>query len=384
MTLKQHSIEGMIDPTIQKGSILVYRVFDIAEEVNLPLVQSILNPGGFQSGQGIRLSLSRVGRNTVIMKNAPIRLNLGEMKFKLANEEIVSEASATIWDYGVLSILFQIPITEGMKWSHLIPKGAMLNGDTPGGEDLDQLARKKAHELQSLLKTAIRAPNDWKVFEDYVIYFLESLDGISKTNELIEKAPLAELLLGESNERLGSRSRNGILENVYQYAENDLVVIDWNSAIVVEPSGSRDITDVIEFALTHLLEFRYYDDLLDDRLTSLYDSIEEGRSKIFRTNFSRLSNESNTKFIEFSEFIERVDNSLKVVGDFYLAVLYRGAMRRFRIQDWQQSITRKMNLLARVSQLLQSETNVYRGYILEIIIILLIAFEIIQAIVKTM
>jgi hypothetical protein len=130
------------------------------------------------------------------------------------------------------------------------------------------------------------------------------------------------------------------------------------------------------------LELRYYDDLLDRRLTELYDSIEARRQTLWKAQFGRISREANSRYLEFSEFMERVDNSLKVVGDFYLATIFRGAVKRFRIMDWQQSIARKMNLLARVSELLLGEVNVYRGHLLEIIIILLILFEIISAMFK--
>jgi hypothetical protein len=40
-------------------------------------------------------------------------------------------------------------------------------------------------------------------------------------------------------------------------------VIDWNAAVVIEPDGSRDIPDILELASAQLLEFRYYDDLVD-------------------------------------------------------------------------------------------------------------------------
>jgi uncharacterized Rmd1/YagE family protein len=72
-----------------------------------------------------------------------------------------------------------------------------------------------------------------------------------------------------------------------------------------------------------------------------------------------------------------------VVGDFYLAEIFRAAVRRFRLADWQQSVTRKLNLFTRVAELLQSELNVWRGHLLEFVVILLIAFEIVSAILRS-
>jgi hypothetical protein len=364
--------------TVEKGSILVYRVFDIGEEVDLKVVEKYLRQGSGQT----RLGFTRSGKNAVVMRNAPIRLSLGELDIPIGVETRRSEAFATIWDYGVLSVVFQIPIPKATPWSQLVAKASMIYGDVAGGEAIDLIAHKKSQEIIQYFSPALKHRNEWKVFEDYVIYFLEEVGGISKAIELTEKADVPALILGEAKEILAKKCRSGILESVYQYAENDLVAIDWNSAIVLEPSGQRDITDVIEFALTHLLEFRYYDDLLDRRLAMLYDAIGEKRNGLWKSNFGKISKEANTRYIEFSEFIERVDNSLKVVGDFYLAVIFRAAVRRFRIPDWQQSITRKMNLLARVSELLLGEINALRGHWLEFVIILLITFEIVSALVK--
>jgi hypothetical protein len=264
----------------------------------------------------------------------------------------------------------------------LVPKSAALNAESVVGvEDLDSVARKIVEDLSKLLKNAVRKPNQWAVAEDYVIFFIEAFTNPVPITTLLNEGPVAELILGESD-RLAEKSKSGITEYCFQYAENDLSVIDWNSAIVIEPSGSRDIPDVIEFALTHMLEFRYYDDLLDKRLSDLYDSLEAHRGGIWWSGFQRTTREANSRFIELSEFIERVDNSLKVVGDFYVAVIYRAAIRRFRISDWQSSITRKLNLLGRVSELLQGEVNVQRAHTLELIVILLILFEVVSALLR--
>jgi len=373
----QH-IPDLIDPLIKRGTILVYRVFDIAEEVDLRAVESVLR----DATGSVRLTIARGRGNAVVIRNAPVRLNLGKVQVKIFDGTIQAELLGTIWDYGVLSLVFQIPIAEGTQWSSLIPKGAIFNGDIPGIEELNQLAREKAREVTQMLRPALKRVNEWDVFEDYTIYFLEEVAGIEKATQLLERGSVPELILGEPKEKLSPKSRTGIRDVSFQYSENDLVVIDWNSAIVLEPSGQRDIPDVLEFALTHLLEFRYYDDLLDHKLTDLYDSIELGKNTLFRGDFAKISHEANSRFIEFSEFLERIDNSLKVVGDFYLAVIFRGAIRRFRIGDWKESLSGKMNLLARVSELLQGEVNTRRAHMLELIIIMLIVFEIVSALLR--
>ena len=368
----------MNDLLINQGSILVYRVFDIADEIDLVGVEKALHQ---ESGKS-RLEFAKKGRYAVVMRNAPIRLELGEITLKIKNEVIQATAFATIWDYGVLSVVFQIPISPGTSWQRLVTQASIINGEVAGAEDIDDQARNKSREICQLIKNAAKGMREWDVYEDYVIYFFQKVQGIDTAADLTKKTDIPSLLLGEDEERLSAQSREAILENVFQYSDRDVCVIDWNSAVILEPSGNKDIADVLEFAVTHLLEVRYYDNLLDEKLSQLYDAIEVERHGILRNQFSKIMKEANTRFIDFSEFIERIDNSLKVVGDFYLAVIFRAAMRRFRIQDWQQDITRKMNIMARVSELLQGEINTTRGHWLELVIIFLIAFEILSKIIE--
>ena len=357
--------------SIEKGSILVYRVFDIAEEVNLSVVEKILS----EAISNERLKLKKGPRNALVMKNAPVILNIQEIDFEILGQTIRSEVYAKIWDYGVLSLIFQIPIGTGSSWTKLIEYSSYLEAD----QKIDQIAKNKANDLVQMLKPALQKPRNWEQFEDYIVYFLEKINGIEKAADLLTKADIPSLILGENQFVPSEKSKQSILESNYQYSSEDLCVIDWNSAVVVEPSGKKEVPEVLEFALTHMMEMRYYDDLLDDRLYELYDEVEKTRGSIFKSRFSTLAREASGRFIEFSEFIERIDNSLKVVGDFYLATIFRGASVKFRIKDWQESVTQKMDLMARVSELLSTEVHAGRSLILETIVVLLIATEIITA-----
>ncbi len=366
---------GPSDPTpirIRKGAILLYRCFDISEEVDLARVEEVLTQSTGPKG---RLKLARPTGQAIVIRNAPITIALGETPITIMNREYAAETTARIWDYGVMSILFQLTIPEGTDWDQLLRKSAALEST---GE-IDALARKRAADLTQRLQGTLQEPSEWEGLEDYTIYFLEQIDGVRNAGELAQKADIPALILGETDRNLAGSTRDVSMESRFSYRENDLVVIDWNSALVWEPSGIRDIPDVLEFAVTHLLEMRYYDDLIDRRLNLLYDSIEARRRRRGRIPFWKLSHEASTRFIEFSEFLGRVENSLKVVGDFYLARVFRGALGRFRVSDWQNSISRKMNILAQVSELLQGEVNTQRSMLLEIIIIVLIAFEVIYA-----
>lgn len=361
--------------SIDKGSVLIYRVFDIAEEIDLHKVEILLKSESSRS----RLRFTLPPRQVVIMRNAPVTLSMGETEVVLHDRSFKAEIFAKIWDYGVLSLMFQIAIPPGSTWESLVDIASRIEIDTL----IDESARFRAQELVNLLHDALRDPHHWDEIEDYVIYFFEEVRGIDKALDLVSRADIARLILAEPHTALSESSKRAIVdEGTYQYAENDLTIIDWNSAIVIEPSGRKEVPEVIEFVLTHMMEMRYYDGLLDARLETLYDAIEESRSRSFSNRFYHLSREASARYIEFSEFIERVDNSFKVVGDFYLAKIFRGAGEQFRIPEWEANISRKINIFSNLSELLQGEVNATRSLWLEVTIVILILFELATTFVK--
>jgi hypothetical protein len=127
---------------------------------------------------------------------------------------------------------------------------------------------------------------------------------------------------------------------------------------------------------------RYYDDLLDEKLNNLYNNVVGGKKGIFSKQYAKFAEEAGQIYIEISEIVENVENSFKVVGDFYLAQIFRASSKRFRFDDWVRSINEKLGNLAEVSKLLHSEVNESRNQIMEITIIALIAVEVVPLIWK--
>lgn len=357
---------------IKKGTILIYRLFDIAEEITIPQVEAIL-----QDNRGPdRFKVPKYIDRAIHLKNPPVTFGLGEEVITVNSRTMKADVVIKVRDFGVISIIYQINIPAGMSWKELTELAQNLEE----GSEIDKLAQQQCQEITRTILPALKKPNHWQGFEDYIVYFLEEFENNLTVETFRKEVDFTALMLAENQVRLSQEMKQSSAEAIYQYAENDLTIIDWNSAIVIEPSGSRDIPDILEFALTHLMEMRYYDDLLDIKLGSLYDDIQVKRHTIWVSKYDSLYKEASSRYIEFIEFLERVENSLKVVGDFYLAKVYRSATTEFRVKDWQESVTRKMNILAQVSNLLQGEMNVRRSHLLEIIIVLLIAYEIIAAI----
>ncbi len=368
----------MSEISITRGTIIIYRLFDVAEEFDLERIESSLRSGPKSS----RLTIARSTGHALIVRHAPITLSLGVAPVRLGSSSMSAELFARVWSYGVVSIQFHLSIERGTAWEALVQRAALVEDDN----DVDAVAAARVHEVAAIIAGAATLPHEPQGVEDYVIYFLEELNGITQLSDLLWRADIPALILGEPIQTLSNDVRQPILSSALSYSTRDLAVIDWNSALIVDPSGSRDVADILEFAVTHLMEFRYFDTLLDERLESLYEAIERQRRfrSFFGSDYERLSREASSLFLEFSEYVERIENSLKFVGDFFLATVFRKATARFQLREWEENVSRKVNALARVSEVLSTEVNARRSHWLEIVVIALILYEIIAAAVTAM
>jgi hypothetical protein len=311
---------------------------------------------------------------SLIISSSPLSVHLGSFEIRLLDKIVPAELIAKVWHFGTVSLCFQLPIAEGTSWLELLKTASWIEND----EEIEIFARTKAKEFQNDIRSAIPVMTEWSINEDYVTYFIQELEGMKfPMATLAEKVDIPALILAETKDVLSDSIKKGILENTFQYSRDDLVVVDWNSALVVEPTGSLDVPLVIEFALNQLLEMRYYDDLLDQRLNTLYNEVVGRKKGLFSNKYSRLAEEASQIYLEISEIVENVENSFKTVGDFYLATIFRASSKRFRFDDWQRSINDKLGNLAEVSKLLHSEVNESRNQTMEMIIVILIAIEVV-------
>ena len=361
---------------VEDGSILVYRMFDVADAIDLGAA------GALVGAPRSRLALegSRT-RSALDIPRPPVHLALGPRRLPLGSGERACEASAHLFDYGVASVVYALPIPPGTGLDELLPLAReLLDAPTPA---IDAAARREADELAAALRPALERPHAWDGLETYTVFFVRSFDRPARAAELLAHAPLARLLLGETSATpLSEAERDDVLKHHFSYLEDDLAVVDWNSAFVHEPSGVADVPDLLELATAHLLELRYYDALLDRELRRIYDEIErKGRTRAspFTRRYLVLQRQTAALLHELSDMIERLENAVKIVGDFYLARLYQAALHRFRLPAWQETVLRKQKLLAGVNGLLNDAADTRRAELLELTIILLILWEILYA-----
>jgi hypothetical protein len=355
---------------LEKASILCYRIFDIADEIHLEAARRLL------AADTRRMRLTRAGSEYLQLPNPPLTVDLGTRELQLKHQTETVEAVARMFEHGAASIILRVPVAPGTSPEALIPLADELF-DSPA---VDALSLELMNGVRKDLDSALERGHLWDQSESYTVVFVESFRGDPTATEVMERVDLARLLLGETGtQTLSQQERAEVTQYAYSYTERDLAVIDWNGAFVYEPSGSTDIPDVLEICNAQLLEFRYYDDLLDRSISGVYDGIsgqEASLSSLFRSPYRSMARRVVVTLLEISEFIERVENSLKIIGDFYLARIYEGAVKRLRIRQWQSNVTRKQQMLASTYGLLKGEVDTARSLLLEATVVILIVSEI--------
>jgi len=357
---------------LNHATALCYRIFDVAEEIDLA------RAAGMLSQSVSRLTFTREGSEYVQLSNPPLNVDLGTRPLALRTGKLDVQVAVRLFDHGALSVILRVPIPKGSTLEDIIPFCDELY-DSPS---IERVGAEVVAQLRAALGGAIKDAHLWEKNESYTVILARDVEGAEKATDILAAPELPRLLLGEVKEKnLSKAERDDVLERAYSYGDRDLVVIDWNAAFVWEPSGSSDIADLLEVANAQLLELRYYDDVLDKELSRIYDAIESqrGATALLFSPYKKLMRDLMLTLIELTEFIERVENSIRIVGDVYLARVYEAAVSQLRIGPWKEQVTRKLRLLNQTYELLKGEVDTARSLTLETMVVLLIVFEVVMA-----
>jgi hypothetical protein len=361
---------------VNKGELLGYRVFDVGAEIDLDAAETAC-----ASMTPRRAAISVDPPELFSLAHPPLVVDVGVRTVQLKTVAMPLEVrlSARLFDYGAVSVQIAFAIAADTALGDLLP----LCDELYESIAIEKLARVEVDKLTAKLGKALQGRHDWRGAESYTVIFLTELGDGRTAQDLLAWEPLAKLLIGEPRDkRLSQEETRDVLKHAHSYFEDDLAVIDWNSAVVLEPSGSRAIPEILEFATSQLLELRYYDGVFDRELARIYDDLAEahrGPLKLLRDPYARLGKAVLRRLVELTEFTERVDNALKIIGDVYLARVYQSAVRRFRIPAWQTSINEKQLLVAQAYGFIRGEIEARRSITLEVIVILLILAELVNA-----
>ena len=283
-------------------SMIVYRLFDVADEINLDLVQALWTS---RNKIASRLRLDRISTKSITFKDPPVLVELGSHEMELGGKTYLAEIKARIFDLGVISLIIRIPFEDDVTYDEYLDM-AIVSENMPEDEI--------HHYLDAVLETIRPACSNERVSdfdEDFVVYYFK---------ENIPDWDLVPLLLKDRTP-VSEQTRRETLENRFSYA-NDITYLAWDSAVVYDQSGSLDVPDLLEFANAQFLELRYYDNALNNAIDKTYDELEEANmtSKATRLeSYRQIRGNLMELMADVSSLTSNINNALQVTEDIFYA-----------------------------------------------------------------
>lgn len=308
----------------------------------------------------------------------PLRIGLAPISVALPSIKSVDAAvDVTMFDLGAVSVALHLPLN--------CDAGQLLKIATSLSEpkDLLQTVRASCAPLFEKLKPSIQKPLWNDLNEEYFVFQINPGALPAPQKLLIEQRRWLTALVRLECEELSDAEVAEALRMHLSYGPDDLLVVDWAAALVVD-DDCDEVLDVISFANLQLLELRHIDGRVDANLGQAYDLIRElARSTLpfWRFNTRPLRALGELK-LEATVMLERSTSALKLVGDPYLARAYQLLGARFHLDEWGQSIRRAIGVLESIHETVFNQASSYRMEILEAIIVFLILFEIVMAFVR--
>lgn len=280
-----------------------------------------------------------------------------------------------LFDYGIVSIALTAESHE--RWDRLLTDGLRWH-EHPR---LASAAEECRRSLVDRIAPALSQPRSHYLSEDYLVFTVNPTAGATRADEMLAAhgSSIAQLLRGE-HEPLSAQERDEVLRHRISYLATDVVIPTWNAAFVYDTdAGAQGVLDILEFANSQLLQFRYYDRLLDEELERIYGRLQQPGwlQNWFGRRFTHAARQVHSLFIDVNELTDKTENALKIVGDPYAARLFTLAGARLGLDHWKGNVREKLKTLDDIYRFSVERTAMARGELLELLIVLILVFELV-------
>ncbi len=355
-----------VPPAVAEGAIHAFFVYDVADTIDLAKLASV---GGEGTERAPLLLRREASPGTIQFPVAPLVARLAPAV--AAGRE--ARVRAKIFDYGVVALRLTFDV-EG-PWQDYASLARSLRAD----DGLPAASRAALDRLLAEIRGALDDPHSPPV-EDYFVFEVRRFAEPVAAAELVARygALVAELIAGEERP-LGGEEQSDLLRSHLSYFADDLVVVHWDAAFVYDAAdGAAATEDILEFANTQLVELRTYDQRLDAELDTIYRT-EKGRTfgPLGRKAAFAAAERLRYLIVDVLELTDRSGNALKITGDAYYARLYRTAVKRLGLADWQRLLDAKLQTVNELYRFSADEAQNARAEFLELIVIVLIAVEVV-------
>ena len=352
------------DETLLRGCFRILFLYDVAEAFDMNKLRGCLGP----NAEPVKQVFPRRTPEYIRFEQVPIIEPAQPITLATGDHVL---CSVKYYAFAVAVVQFDVPFE--CDWNSLLTQSSRWTDPV----DIEPHARELLRQhLDRVAPAVVRPTTEW-LHEDYLVINLENIasDGspMPASRLLSSHAhQIAQLLRGELTS-LSPRLSEDLLEASLSYYETDLVVIGSSAALVYDRSEDAAATSlVLEYAKMQLLEFRYYDGLMTQLLSDVYDALERKRNiLISRWSIPRDAKRFNTIRLDVMELTERIDNAIKFVSDVYYARLYRLASTRMGVPEYRNLLDEKLRTVGELYDFMVDQFNEARSFVVEVAIAVL-------------
>lgn len=351
-----------------RGRVTAFYLFDVAEAVDLGAVRAILG----EAGQATPFAARAAVPSYVRYQDPPVQVDGHAAGLPGIDGWAVR---LKVYDYGVISLALSRPF-EGTWRDLLATSQALLGAST-----LDVAAEAACRQATARLRGALQDPRETYLSEDYFVFGLTGLDAAPTAEVLVAEHgdDLARLLRGEAG-ALSPQERDEVLRHRLSYLATDLVVPSWNAAFVYDTdAGLAGALELLEYANSQLLQFRYYDQRLHRDTIRIYARLQSPRwyEPWIGRRYTTAARELHRTLIDVNDLTDRTEHALKLVGDVYAARLLGLATARLGLPAWKDAVKEKLKTLDDIYRFAVDQTTMDRGEIMEASVVLILLFELV-------
>ncbi len=360
-------------PNSYTGEVVYIYAFDVAYEMTRRPVKELL---GQPVAQFEVDTSHRSPRQLFFYKAQTVRLPPVERIGPRGPVRV--ERAIKLLPVGAISVTIRVPFSA-TTLEELVDYHDLEFSHGPLHQEARQLAEDARSELASYY---VRPVPRLEQEEAYTVFCvaapLPAMAGEPISSEAwlrLNRREIAALLTQEPEiNRLSQQESDESTDRYLSYYQNDLAVIDWDAALIVEERKNIDETlYVMELANLQLAELEAYDRILDDALERAYRDLGE-RPPRRRGHILRELREFR---IDLARLSDELQNITKFFGDWHLARIYECIATRFHLADWHRTIDEKLKTLDNLYQLLQGDQNNRVMLGLEVTIVILFVVDLV-------
>jgi hypothetical protein len=357
------------------GEVVYLYAFDVAYElVRRPVAQLLGQP----VAQFVVDASKRSPRQLFFYR--PQMVRLGPLERLGPQGPVRMERTIKLLPIGAISITVRVPFTVHEIDELVSFHDLQFSNGTWLYDEVRALAREVQQELRPYLVRPADTLSDEEAYTVFCIRGpLRAPDGSVCASEdwLLENRRRVAALLVEERDpgRLSEQEAIESTNKYLSYYDRDLVVADWDAALVIdEPRYFDETLYLMELANVQLAELEAYDRMLDDAVERSYRDVlrrppGRGRTKVQR--------ELRELRIDLARLSDELSNITKFFGDWHSARIYQALSSRFHLADWHRAIDQKLKTLDDLYQLLGMEQNNQWMLVLEVSIVLLFVIDLV-------